>query len=175
MRNPLVRTPRRVDVGRRGRHEHRDAVLLQREIVEVGLRRLRAGSPLVIPGLVRHEGSDELGERLPDPLFGNLTIAKGAREERGIRRVARERLDDPPQVLSHLDPALDRQQHHLLEVAGPFVPEESRTLVIADVDQRHRAAIRPSAVKSPAEGLGVAKPVRLHVARPARCRRGRRA
>src|SRR6187200_957838 len=64
----------------------------------------------------------------------------------------------------------DRQQHHLLEVAGPLVPEESRALVIADVDERHRAAIGDRTVKSPAERLRVGKCVRLHVARRARCR-----
>ena len=95
---------------------------------------------------------------------------KARAKSSAIRPVARERVDDLLQVLSHLDPALDRQQHHLLEVAGPFVPEESRTLVIANVDQRHRAAIRQSAVKSLAEGLRVGKRVRLHVTRRARCR-----
>ena len=80
--------------------------------------------------------------RVPSRLaFGNLTVSEGTPEERGIHRVVRQNLKGPLKVLSHLDPALDGQQHHLLEVAGAFVPEESRTLVITDVDQRHRATI----------------------------------
>jgi hypothetical protein len=78
-----------------------------------------------------------------------------------------QHVDDPSQLLPHFDTALDRQQHHLLEVTRPFVPEESRTLVVAQVDQRHRAAIGQRAVKSAAEPLRVGKGARLHMARRA--------
>jgi hypothetical protein len=80
--------------------------------------------------------------RVPSRLaFGNLTVSEGTPEERGIHRVVRQNLKGPLKVLSHLDAAFDREQHHRFEIARPFVPEESRTLVITDVDQRHRATI----------------------------------
>jgi hypothetical protein len=101
----------------------------------------RTRAPFVVSRLVGHQGSDELRERLPDPLFGHPTIAKGAREELGIRPVARDRVDDARQVLSHLDPALDGQQHHLFQLGRPFVPEEPRPVNVRYYQREKREAI----------------------------------
>src|SRR6185436_10423242 len=98
-------------------------------------------------------------ECLADSLVGNLTIAKRAGKKTGIDRIPRESVDELLEVLSHLDPVLDRKQDHLLEVAGPLVPEEPRPLVVAEIDERHRAAICQAAMQSLARGPKVGKRV----------------
>ena len=128
------------------------------------MRRADLQTPSSYLGLIRDHRAQELRQRPRDALVGDLRIAEGLAKQLGIPRVGGEDAGQFLQVLPHLEPVLDRHQHHRLEVAAAFIPEEPGPRVKPQVDEVHRMAIRQPACESFAEPVRIDERMRLHVA-----------